>query len=490
MYRNRLPFNTSMLSDGPVVSVPSESILVKAYSPSPPASPTWTPRPPSPEQHGMRLMQIGDGPARPEPKPPPRTSPAAVGASEWRSRGRSRSRSRMERMDSLMCRPKTSQDPRSQVLLHFGASRPGTVGSSAASTPHSPFSPSSSSFCTSPASLLPPMEDSLLNATAVCWVCRDGPEVGKLVRGCDECGTRGHAHLPCLARMMKMVEQKEETLEKQTKQIGKVVRHAIRSKGSMAMKNIEVVFKAIDADGSGDLDHEEFTKAMNRLALGLSKSQIKQCIHVLDKDGDGEVSLAEFMTLLQPQPAQKPKVKAGGQWDCPACEKLWRGQLARHELAKSMRAEVLQGHRTVLGSTHPQTLQAMGNLGMLKVDLGEYDEASKLLGQAVEGMRKVHGDDHPATRALAEALAHNASRVAVIQQADRTGSPAASVLSDAAESAEVLAEVVGVRSQPQLNGATVRLLRFDPAKSKYVVASTANGADQQEIRCLINPANL
>ena len=82
--------------------------------------------------------------------------------------------------------------------------------------------------------------------------------------------------------------------ERQTKQIGQVVRNAIksnRSLGGKTLKSIEGVFKAIDKDGSGDLDHNEFKMAMDRLGLGLSNDQIVQCIEVLDTDGDGEVSL-------------------------------------------------------------------------------------------------------------------------------------------------------------------------------------------------------
>ena len=37
---------------------------------------------------------------------------------------------------------------------------------------------------------------------------------------------------------------------------------------------------------------------MNLLGLGLTDEQIVQCIQVLDKDGDGEVSLDEFMGLV------------------------------------------------------------------------------------------------------------------------------------------------------------------------------------------------
>ena len=68
--------------------------------------------------------------------------------------------------------------------------------------------------------------------------------------------------------------------------------------GGKALESIEGVFKAIDKDGSGDLDHKEFEQAMSRLGLGLTEQQIVQCIQVLDKDGDGEVSLSEFMALV------------------------------------------------------------------------------------------------------------------------------------------------------------------------------------------------
>ena len=44
---------------------------------------------------------------------------------------------------------------------------------------------------------------------------------------------------------------------------------------------------------------DEFETALKRLGLGLTPDQIDQCIEVLDKDGDGEVSLEEFMGLVR-----------------------------------------------------------------------------------------------------------------------------------------------------------------------------------------------
>ena len=77
---------------------------------------------------------------------------------------------------------------------------------------------------------------------------------------------------------------------------------AIRSKRSLGgkkLKDIKSVFQAIDKDGSGDLDHQEFTLAMDRLGLGLSQDQITQCIEVLDVDNDGEVSYDEFRLAMR-----------------------------------------------------------------------------------------------------------------------------------------------------------------------------------------------
>ena len=80
------------------------------------------------------------------------------------------------------------------------------------------------------------------------------------------------------------------------------------------MKSIKDTFEAIDRDGSGSLDHDEFRLAMRRLGLGLTHDQIQQCIEVLDKDHDGEVSLTEFMILVnggeEPERAPNPDEEA------------------------------------------------------------------------------------------------------------------------------------------------------------------------------------
>ena len=74
-----------------------------------------------------------------------------------------------------------------------------------------------------------------------------------------------------VSRWAGCLDRRRCVAERQTKQIGQVVRNAIksnRSLGGKTLKSIEGVFKAIDKDGSGDLDHNEFKMAMDRLGSG------------------------------------------------------------------------------------------------------------------------------------------------------------------------------------------------------------------------------
>jgi hypothetical protein len=59
------------------------------------------------------------------------------------------------------------------------------------------------------------------------------------------------------------------------------------------VEGFEDVFRAIDRDGSGAVDHEEFRAAMRRLGLGLglglglSKTQISDLMVEIDAGGNG-----------------------------------------------------------------------------------------------------------------------------------------------------------------------------------------------------------
>ena len=64
------------------------------------------------------------------------------------------------------------------------------------------------------------------------------------------------------------------------------------------IRDLHAVFDAIDKDGSGALDHDEFGQAMHRMGLGLSKAQVASIIQRIDSDGNGEIEYEEFAAEL------------------------------------------------------------------------------------------------------------------------------------------------------------------------------------------------
>lgn len=58
------------------------------------------------------------------------------------------------------------------------------------------------------------------------------------------------------------------------------------------------MFEAIDRDGSGEIDIEEFEKGIRRLGLGLTPGQLEWLLGTMDADGNGEIDEAEFIARL------------------------------------------------------------------------------------------------------------------------------------------------------------------------------------------------
>jgi calmodulin len=56
-----------------------------------------------------------------------------------------------------------------------------------------------------------------------------------------------------------------------------------------------LIFDEYDLDGSGSLDAEEVRKMVGVIGEDLSEAEAKALVAHLDRDGDGDVSLAEFV---------------------------------------------------------------------------------------------------------------------------------------------------------------------------------------------------
>ena len=94
----------------------------------------------------------------------------------------------------------------------------------------------------------------------------------------------------------------EEKLQRQSDQISYVLNSMIAGKrklyGSM-MRDARSAFMAIDKDGSGSLDYQEFGAFLTRLGLGLKQEQMDELARVMDTSGDGEIDCDEFVAALE-----------------------------------------------------------------------------------------------------------------------------------------------------------------------------------------------
>jgi Ca2+-binding EF-hand superfamily protein len=99
-------------------------------------------------------------------------------------------------------------------------------------------------------------------------------------------------------------------------------RHAIRAivgklKGEAVSRygDVRGMFRAIDKDGGGELDVEEFKAAMERTGLHTIVSEAEQDLvfEKLDVDGSGSIGYMEFAQLFNPDLVTAPKQDGGGE---------------------------------------------------------------------------------------------------------------------------------------------------------------------------------
>ena len=74
-----------------------------------------------------------------------------------------------------------------------------------------------------------------------------------------------------------------------------------------------------------------------------------------------------------------------------------RVEMRQHSEAESLMRTVLEKRRAVLGTEHPATLEALSDIGVLYRRMGKHDAALPMLQAALAARRKLLGDDHPDT---------------------------------------------------------------------------------------------
>ena len=74
----------------------------------------------------------------------------------------------------------------------------------------------------------------------------------------------------------------------------KKCRNALLAKNDST--SISQLFAKFDFDGNGTLDENEFRRGIQSLGVGISVGEIEKLREMIDEDGDGEISLHEFVT--------------------------------------------------------------------------------------------------------------------------------------------------------------------------------------------------
>jgi len=81
-------------------------------------------------------------------------------------------------------------------------------------------------------------------------------------------------------------------------------------------------FNAIDADGSGQLDHTEIVQIFKDLKLRVTQREVLRAIEKMDEDSSGEVDLEEFVKWMQTDLLMAPKLKRAMEEDTPSSSLL------------------------------------------------------------------------------------------------------------------------------------------------------------------------
>ena len=96
-------------------------------------------------------------------------------------------------------------------------------------------------------------------------------------------------------RVMREVEpMTEEQLTKMRNKIRRQLKAETYSQGG----DVASMFRRLDKDGNGDLDHLELASALRRFGANLAEKEIENVMSHMDIDGNGRVDLDEFLQFI------------------------------------------------------------------------------------------------------------------------------------------------------------------------------------------------
>ena len=345
----------------------------------------------------------------------------------------------------------------------------------------------------------------------VCWVCLDGhgdPSRGALISsGCGCRGSSGTVHLDCLVQSAQHCTGRDhpsgssawgcwrwrecpQCLQTFTgyAQLEMARAHwALLS--SSPPENADRLEAADDlararqggGDSAGALVLFQETLGVRRRVLGVHPDTVRSMSNVatthqhmqnfslalplFQESLDGQ--MAEMMLLNTAAESSGSDVDSGLYVACVAATTTTMnniGALYRQTdemfLARDILEEALDGKRKVLGDDDPLTLSSINNLGNCLATIGDHRQGLALLLEAATTARRVLGAAHPKSKELAadvEALRPNlASKVLA------------------------LGMLTGLASRADLNGQYIAVLGFDAVTGRYHCELCGHDCDNQE----------
>jgi hypothetical protein len=83
------------------------------------------------------------------------------------------------------------------------------------------------------------------------------------------------------------------------KDLLKELQSKIMARSSIGIKNLAKIFKAMDRNGNGNLDVEDFRWGFIDLGFNLTQEEAKQLLEHFDKDKNGSVNFEEFLQAIK-----------------------------------------------------------------------------------------------------------------------------------------------------------------------------------------------